>query len=313
MITGYFLVNSSFKFEKLLKIWVSVFTYSFPIYLIFLSIGVVDFHIKQAIVSFFPIIFNTYWFITTYVLLYVFSPFINIFIRAIDKRTHLYVIMVLTFVWSVVPTFTPASLNFSAMAWFSTLYIIGAYLRLYPNIKMTRVSLTVPVVCYLFVLSSIVVFDFAGLKARFFGIHATYFVGMNKLPIVVCAVTLFIAFKNLKLSNIKLINIISSSMLGVYLIHGNQFIRKVLWIDVFKNYQYYESDILILHAVISILFVFFACIAIDLIKQKTIDKSVFRLLRTIVDSKLIFFLWRHCIKVVEMYKCTPKELQVDDK
>jgi hypothetical protein len=291
LITGYFLIKSSFKIEKLIKLWFSVFTYSSAIYIIFSMSGLIDFSYKQAIKSFFPIIFSEYGFATSYVLLYIFSPYLNVLINAIDKKKHFNLIILLVLFWSVIPTITTVDLDFSSLGWFSTLYIMAAYFRLYPNkwIDNFRVNILLSISMYVLILLSILLFDFIGIRINTFGIHATYLTGINKIPTLACAVTLFLGFKNLNIENVKYIEIISSTMFGVYLIHDNNFVRHFLWIDVFRNSAYYQSSYLIFHSTIVIFSVFFICIAIDQTRYIFIEKPFLRLIEIHLKKVLEYF------------------------
>lgn len=274
LITGYFTVKSKFKFEKLLKLLFIIFTYSATIYIIALMTGYIDFSIKQAIESFFPVIFNQYWFATSYVLLYVFSPYINSLINSLDRRSHLNLILLLVTIWSIIPTILTANLDFSSIGWFITLYIIAAYIRLYPNywFDNSRLNMALSLLTYTMILLSIIIFDILGVNVSFFGNHATYFTGMNKLPLLFCAVTLFLWFKNLKVTNNRYVGIVASSMFGVYLIHDNNIVRHWLWIDQFKNNAFFQSKYLVIHAILVIFFVFSSGVLIDQIKKLMLEK-----------------------------------------
>jgi hypothetical protein len=152
--------------------------------------------------------------------MYLFIPFINSFIRGLTQRDHLKLIGILIIIWSVLPTFTfsEASLEFSNLGWFVTLYLIASYIRLHPNsyFRACKSNILVALLTYGIIILSVVVFDKLGLKKDFFAKNATYFLGMNTLPILICSVTLFLGFKNSKMNNVTLINKIAVSMFGVY-------------------------------------------------------------------------------------------------
>ena len=74
LISGYFLINSNgsvFNFKRILKFWGQVFFYSIGIYIVFCAVGVSDFGIKSLIKSLFPITFSSWWFASTYFVLYI--------------------------------------------------------------------------------------------------------------------------------------------------------------------------------------------------------------------------------------------------
>ena len=287
LITGFFLVKSKFTFVKLFKITFSVFTYSILIYTLFYSYGLINYNIRQIIRIFFPIIFNEYWFATNYTLLYIFSPFLNNFINCITREQHFKLIALFVLTWSIVPTITSANFIFSPTIWFAILYFISAYIRLYQNNLLEKFNLKTFFIIYACILLSIALLDIIGLKINFLGRNSCYFTEMNSFPLLLCSLSLFIGFNNFKTKQSKIINLISSSMFGIYLIHDNNIVRGFLWTKILKNNQYYESNYLFLHAFISVLLVFFTCIIIDKIKQNIIDNPFFYLFNRFSKSKNI--------------------------
>jgi surface polysaccharide O-acyltransferase-like enzyme len=276
LITGYFMIYSSFKIRKLIILVLEVLFYSIVYFVVLKNLGLLEVNRRIIQRSFFPITFNNYWFATTYVIMYLFIPFINSFIRGLTQRDHLKLIGILIIIWSVLPTFTfsEASLEFSNLGWFITLYLIASYIRLHPNsyFRACKSNILIALLTYGIIILSVIVFDKLGLKKDFFAKNATYFLGMNTLPILICSITLFLGFKNLKMNNVTLINRIALSMFGVYLLHDNYFIRPVLWGKIFKNSQYLNSPYLIIHAATTILIVFCTCIVIDQMRIYLIEK-----------------------------------------
>ena len=64
-----------------------------------------------------------------------------------------------------------------------------------------------------------------GLKYPIFYEHSLYFSKKNSITTVLIAITFFLVFNNLNIKANKLIDIFSSTTLGIYLIHDNNFIR----------------------------------------------------------------------------------------
>lgn len=83
----------------------------------------------------------------------------------------------------------------------------------------------------------------------------------------------------MRVSYNKVINKISSATFGVLLIHANSdATRKFLWKDVFNVSSMYDSKMLIIHAVTTVLIIFAVCTVIELIRIKFIEKPFFELL-----------------------------------
>jgi hypothetical protein len=101
---------------------------------------------------------------------------------------------------------------------------------------------------------------------------SVHFMALNSPLILITAVELLIGFTKLKPNYNKFINIWGSATLGVYLIHENKIFRPYLWRVILKCADMYNSPLLILHALISIVTVYMVCNCIDLIRQVTVGK-----------------------------------------
>lgn len=292
LITGYFMINSKFKLKKLFKILFQVFFYSFSIVIIFYGLGIVEPNFKIILKSLFPTIFNLYWFSTTYIVLYVLTPFINKFIKTISKKELISLIIILVSMWCIIPTFTTASLAFSEVGWFFTLYLIASYIRLYPNnfTSSCKYNVIIASCSYTILIISVIIFDILGTKIGFFASKATYFAAMNKLPIFICSVSMLLIFKNINMKSNRFINNLSMTMFGVYLIHDNPIIRPFLWESVFKNNLYIDSPYLLIHAIGSIVIVFICCSMIDYIRIRVVERPLFNLINRYEDRKKVGFI-----------------------
>ena len=77
LISGYFLVKSTFRLQKLVALWIEVVFYSFTIKLIFMLTGYTPFSAVSLVSCLVPVFTGRYWFITIYFGLYLISPFLN--------------------------------------------------------------------------------------------------------------------------------------------------------------------------------------------------------------------------------------------
>lgn len=137
LISAYFMINSRFSFEKLLTLCGEVWFYSIGILLLFLTIleptDQIDFHL--LIQSVFPITQSHYWFITDYILLMLFSPFLNKFIKNLSKESHLKLILMMTVIWCILPMVTGFATTYNAIILFVLLYFIGSFIRLHVSLS----------------------------------------------------------------------------------------------------------------------------------------------------------------------------------
>lgn len=307
LITGYFMINSKISFKKILKIIFEVWFYSICIFLVASLTQIIDFDIKLLIKVMIPIIFNSNWFALVYIVLYIFIPYINMLINNLDKKQHFKLCLIFVCIFSIIPTFTTANIEYSNITWFVMLYCIAAYIRKYPNKYTENVKENILYTCIIiaFLIFSVAEFNILGLFIPQIAKHITYFGKINSFPLLILSVTMFLVFKNIKVKNNKFVNLIATSTFGVYLIHDNMFMRNYLWVKVLKNNTYIESPYLILHLIFSTIAVFIVCTLIDQIRIHIIENKI---VDKLIDKMYNFY----CkIKLKKVDKI--KEIQKDDE
>lgn len=70
-------------------------------------------------------------FIACFLVFYLFIPFLNILIQNITQKQHQYLIGLLAFLYIFLGTVPKFSVVMNYVSWFSFLYIVAAYVRLY--------------------------------------------------------------------------------------------------------------------------------------------------------------------------------------
>lgn len=287
LISGYFLVSArSLKTNKVLKLWLQIFTYSVGIFIVFSLCGAETFGIKKLIKLCFPITYSQWWFASTYFILYLLSPYINKLLHSLDKKQYQHFLLLLGFCWCIIPTLTAQANQSNNLLWFVFLYAFAGYIRLFKpqtNIKgSTYIWMSIAVTLLTFL--SAVVSDFLGTKIEFFYENATILYGMRKFPIFLIAAMLFIGFLKTDIGYKPVINTISSATFGVYLIHDNKYIRPFLWKTLFKNASYAENNILIPYSLLVIAAVFIGCTVIELARIHILEKRYARALDSAADK-----------------------------
>ena len=96
---------------------------------------------------------------------------------------------------------------------------------------------------------------------------------MQTVTVFVIALFLFVGFTKIKMKNRRAINIISSAMFGVYLIHDNPYMREFLWKHLFDGKVYAKSAKLIPYSLGVVMIVFVCCTIAELIRIYTIEKG----------------------------------------
>lgn len=262
------------KKNKIIKLWIHIFTYSMVSFCVFIGLKIEPFSIKELIRHLFPITFRQWWFASTYFAFYLFSPYINRLLRSFDKRDYQRFLILLTFCWCIIPTFLYVPWDSNELLWFAYLFSLAGYIRIYIDIDRVNgkkyIILAVSLMLLRFL--TVILFDVLGIKIPFFAAKATYFYHMQRIPTLLIALTLFVGFLKTNIGYKSLINIVSSATFGVYLIHDCYYVRPFLWRTVFKNSDYAESILLVPYSIIVIFVVFVICTTIELIRIRYLEK-----------------------------------------
>lgn len=294
LISGYFLVDKNskiFNFTRIAKFWGQVVFYSVAIYLIFCFTGLSEFGIKASIKTLFPITFNAWWFASTYFVLYLLHPFINMLLQKLNKNTYQALIAMQVIFWCIIPTFTPSTYQGNNLLWFITLYTIAGYIKLFglnPRFKRKHY------IGFFFLFSAIrylssITFTLLATKIPVFAHHSLSFYSQESVLTLLCALSLFMIFVNLDIGYIKTINIVASTTFGVYLIHDSDFIRPFLWLEVFKNAQYQDSLFIVPYSISVTVVVYVICTIIDLLRQYIFEKPFLKLLNRYSEKIILPF------------------------
>ena len=277
LISGYFLIENTeklFQPKKLLKFWGQVVFYSIMTYLLSVMLRLNAFEIKQLIKVCLPITYPGWWFASTYFMLYLIHPFLNKLLHGLSKTEYQYLILMMVLCWSIIPTATTQLFESNSLLWFVTLYGIAGYVNLYGgNQKLQSkhyFSLYFMVLIITYTVST--TFLFLGTKKEEWSTHAIDFFEIERLPILLMAITLFMGFVTLKMNYHKWINMIASATFGVYLIHDSSYIRYYVWTNIFKINQYQDSTFLILYSILVVFILYVSCTMIDLIRKKLVEK-----------------------------------------
>ena len=257
----------------------------------------------KAIISFlFPTIFSTWWFFTAYFVTLILSPFINVFIDSLDKRKHEICVFVMLTIWVVIPTFTNQKMFGSEIPQFLMFYLIGAFLKKYPDniFKNKKIRICITVISFGLLFMSSVAFRTLENYFTFFEGKSILFYNRHSLLIVGAGVGLFTMaiYRRPYVNN--LINTISSCTFGVYLIHESPIVRNWLWLDVIHNSEFYNSGLLVIRLLLCTTIVFIVCSLIEFIRQKLFGKITLKAI-TYIYEKIILLVKRVIKKIYTEY------------
>ena len=267
LISSYFLVSKEFDIKRVVKIMLQVLFYSLVIYIIFVLFGNIEFSIKSLITNCFPILFKNYWFATTYIILYILSPFLNKIVKLLKKQDLKKLIIVIFVMESILPTISLQNFSINSIIDFILMYMIASYIRFYS--KDIILNEKKVLIITIFIILTLVL----GLDLLFpkFSSYYIFLFHRNSPIMIVIAFCIFLLFLNKSFYS-SFVNKIAKFTFGVYLIHDNPFIRNYIWNNIFKTSQYANSPFLILHLFLTVIIIFVICILIDYIRYISLNK-----------------------------------------
>lgn len=262
LVSGYFGIK--FNTKKLLSLTHQVWFYSLVIFIIFFSFfSIYDVNLGVLKTTLMPIVFNQWWFISTYVILYLGSPFLNILIENITKQQFQKVIILLFFVLCVLPTIMSQAVNNNygySISSFVFLYFIGRYIKLYTINGHNKY-----VYLFLYISFSALTFIFNYAFTLIKGKNIGFFFGYDTIFTFLGSIFLFLFFRGLNIKS-SLINIISPLVLSVYIIHEHPFVRAYIWDGIFHCQDWIYSEFFIPYTIGTVVSIFIFCISVEFVR-----------------------------------------------
>lgn len=195
-----------------------------------------------------------------------------------DRRQHALLILLNLFAYTFLGSIPKNSVPINYLSWFSVIYLVGSYIRLYPDVRGLRTNLGIKLlVCIVFSIGSIIFFDWVGvhLGKDTFGIAFWGVIDSNKVLAFITSVVAFCWFKKLNMSYHPFINGIAASAFGVLLIHSNsRDMMDWLWKSTLDNASFFGTNLMYMHAFGSVLVVYFVCTAIDWLRIRYMERPL---------------------------------------
>ena len=228
LISGYFLVCSKFSWKKVIKLILEVTFYYILGIIIYNSLFPqfkISFNsIRKFFINGFPIINGVYWFAPAYIIIYIFSPYINKMINALSQKEYKNLLITSLVLWSILPTIfgffygtTSSLLFYSSLVGVFIMYLIGGYIRIYDLKFMNKKSIAFSFYLIFFLIELLAILIMW--KLNFRNVYPLYFFDGNSILQVLISVSIFMFFKNINMKNNATINYIASTTFGIYLFH----------------------------------------------------------------------------------------------
>lgn len=253
--------------KKFFKLLGKRYFYAVTIWCLFFFTGYEAFSVKGFLKMVFPFFTVADNFTGCFLLFYLLIPFLNKLIHALTEKEH--------FMHSCLPL---QKRMWYYITWFSILYVIASYIRLYPKEWFCNVTVTglIAGVSLLLSWASIIVLAMLSrMVGKGVGLCYFFVADSNKVLALATGVSAFLFFKNLKMGYGKVINTIAASTFGVLLIHANSdTMRRWLWVDVCNNVGAYQGGNVIIHAIVSVVAIYNVCTIIDMVRIRLIEQPL---------------------------------------
>ena len=296
LISGYFLVNKKIKLKRIILIWFELLFYN-VICLIACVLFNINYELNsiQNIVRFFTPFYHVFWwFASAYILIYLLTPILNMILKKTSKKRLCDYLIVMLIIYCIIPTvlgiFENTSENFlfyNRFFWGIIMYLIGGYIRLYglKAIDTIKKSINISLISFLCILITIYTiskhphfFEKIGL------LNPNYLWPPNTICEFLLAIGIFGIFIKLNIKQIKIINKLATTTLGVYLLHDHQGL--LIWKNIIhlEIYQYNIKMIFYLIGYSLIIMLIGSCI--ELVRQSIEKHTIERLLESKTCKKL---------------------------
>ena len=247
-ITGYFNGDKDHvSTKKAFKLIGMIWFYRVAFLALFLYLGILP--ISNILIGeeLFPLDLNNYWFMSTYLIIYMVSPYLNKIIKNMEEKEYFNFITILFIILSVLPAISNLKAvnndGFNIIQ-FSLVYFIGGYFKKFPlknnyhfkklSEKKLRYLLIFLFFFVFFIRLSIYYFgdkllSFKAEEIKYIGtiITNSYFRYSSPLVIIQSCIYCLI-FETFDFKS-KIINLSAKLTLGIYLVHENIFVREKLY------------------------------------------------------------------------------------
>lgn len=265
MITGYFMIHSSFQLRRLVRVELAVLFYSVLFYVVAVcgwGIETVTFSsVKNALL---PSLVNSgqqYWFIPCYFALSLLSPYINRAVGGLERKQYERLLLILIAFTSAVPSLLASTPWFDGnLSVFILMYLLGGYISKYGIVLSRKARAACLAAAVLIYGSLTALLVLSRTNAPFFerlGIASLdYLFALHSIAVVLLSVLIFLFFQQKEPSHDRVVSAVSSTTLGIYLVHDNIYVRRYVWHEILHTDRYFGQDALIVHAVVCIIIVF---------------------------------------------------------
>lgn len=278
LISSYFLIDSSFNKKKLISLWNQIVSFTIIIYAVLLLTGLAEVSLANLVKCIFPVISQAYWFITTYVCLYLISPYLNACIKNLNDSGLKKITIILLLIFSLLPTFFTffgwdEAQGGNSLVWFVCLYFVAACLKRYQALSINKWWY---LITYIMVsLLNVATMYIIPYVSKILGISKDYshhFFQYNSIPVLIASIALFMFFINIDIIPSKyttFINKVAGLTLSVYLFHMHP-VLKNLYQTTFHVERLASQHYYFVYYILAVFAIFIVGVVLEFIRKQII-------------------------------------------
>ena len=263
LITGYYMASRKSNYEigisKPINLYIIMAFYGFLFLGIAIVLGKQEISATIILRTTFPFLYSKRWFVETYIILLLLSPYLNKLLVSLSKKNYLVLLLIWISLFSVWPSFfsnPPIKDGGYGFIHFITLYMISGFIRLHIDLPKKRWKK-----CLLLLTAIGCITGTYLIRNHFNGWSYDFILN------IVSATCILIWFLTLKERNNRIVNCIASTTFGVFLIHTDFSLTEFIYQDVLHCSEYCQSAWFAVHLIASVLFLFVIGSIIDFGRQ----------------------------------------------
>ncbi|MBO4962141.1 MAG: acyltransferase family protein [Clostridia bacterium] len=290
LTSGFLNADKKIKIKNILNLYLQVLFFSVALgvgYLIFskekISLGAI---LKICL----PIASNQYWYFSSYFLLFLFMPLLNIILNKADKK-FLFVVIVFAVLFFGIYGFLGSykfadafSLKYGySTIWLAILYVLGGVIKKL-NIFLKLKSYVWGI---LFVVSTLLSFVVLVVMQKLKGNGVSFISSYCFLFNILSSCFLLTFFARVKIKPSKFLSVIAQCAFGVYLLHDNNYVRSAFITGKFAFLSDKSSLVLLLGVLGSAIAIFVIGTIVEFIRRLVFKLIRINKLTELIDNVLV--------------------------
>lgn len=236
--------------------------------------------------SIFPIMFDSWWFATAYLVLLLLSFGINVFVDNVTQKQLNGCLITMMVLWSIIPTFSTQDMYGGHLMQMIMLYLMGAYLRKYPNnfFSKKKYAVSMILISITFIFLSSVVIRLVNLNIMMLPFKTTMLYDRTSVLVIVCALAMVsLAVYSCPFKN-KLVNTVGACTFGIYLLHEHPLIKDILWNEWVNNTRYFYSVSFSVRMLLGVIAVYGVCAFVEWLRIIFLSKPMNRIAKKLYEA-----------------------------